>query len=1041
MLRTSLRRIAALRPRFSVRMFSETPALRSLDTVKIGILKETDAGENRVSGSPDSVQKLVKQGYQVVVESGAGLTSKFSDQQYINIGASIGTTEDIFGCEVITKVRAPSMEEISKLNSSHSWISEIKPLRDPALADAVSKTGATSYALDCVPRISRAQSMDILSSQANIAGYKAVIEAAAHLPRFFPGQITAAGKVQPAKVFIIGAGVAGLAAIGIAKNMGAVVRCNDTRAVTKEQVESLGGTYVKVPFEESGDGAGGYGKIMSDDFMKAQLQLYADEAPNVDIIITTALIPGKPAPVLITKAMVDSMRPGSVIVDLAAEAGGNCEYTIPGEKFVTDNGVTIIGYSDLPSRLPTQSSNMFGNNIVKFMGELGDKKKGWMGLNLENEVLRGSVIGNGGAKIWPPPQPVGPPPGAGAVKPAAVVKAEPKVDSPMMKAGKAAVGTGALLATLAGCGYISPDPTFVQNLTTFSLAGIIGYHVVWGVSPALHSPLMAVTNAVSGMTAVGGLCIMASDCCPTAKVLGALSMGISCVNIGGGFLVTHRMLNMFKRPQDPPDYASFYGVPALGFVGAATYCKLNGVNDMTQMAYLAGSLGCIGGISGLANQKTARTGLAYGIIGVSSGMAGCLAATNFSPAMWPVIIGLGGSGIAGGLAIAKKVEVTELPEMVAAFHSLVGLAATMTAIGSHVNDVDHFAHAANASVHMGAIWAGTFIGIVTFTGSIVAFAKLRGLVDSKPLNLPGKNALNTGMFAASLGMAYSYMNMNMMMPCLLGTTVVGGALGLHTTSSIGGADMPVVITVLNSYSGWALCAEGFILNNDLLTISGALIGSSGAILSHIMCVAMNRSIGNVIFGGWGAGASGPQMEIVGEAKEINIEGAAEALASAKEVVVVPGYGMAVAKAQYAIADITNKLKDNGTRVRFAIHPVAGRMPGQMNVLLAEAGVPYDNVLELDEINDHFGDVDVSIVLGANDTVNSAAEDDPNSPIAGMPVLRVWKGKQTIVMKRSLGVGYAAVDNPLFFKENTDMLLGDAKKTCDSLNAALNDILK
>jgi len=285
------------------------------------------------------------------------------------------------------------------------------------------------------------------------------------------------------------------------------------------------------------------------------------------------------------------------------------------------------------------------------------------------------------------------------------------------------------------------------------------------------------------------------------------------------------------------------------------------------------------------------------------------------------------------------------------------------------------------------------------------------------------------------------MNMNMMMPCLLGTTVVGGALGLHTTSSIGGADMPVVITVLNSYSGWALCAEGFILNNDLLTISGALIGSSGAILSHIMCVAMNRSIGNVIFGGWGAGASGPQMEIVGEAKEINIEGAAEALASAKEVVVVPGYGMAVAKAQYAIADITNKLKENGTRVRFAIHPVAGRMPGQMNVLLAEAGVPYDNVLELDEINDHFGDVDVSIVLGANDTVNSAAEDDPNSPIAGMPVLRVWKGKQTIVMKRSLGVGYAAVDNPLFFKENTDMLLGDAKKTCDSLNAALNDILK
>merc|ERR1719471_831287 len=281
---------------------------------------------------------------------------------------------------------------------------------------------------------------------------------------------------------------------------------------------------------------------------------------------------------------------------------------------------------------------------------------------------------------------------------------------------------------------------------------------------------------------------------------------------------------------------------------------------------------------------------------------------------------------------------------------------------------------------MGAIWAGDLIGTITFTGSILAFAKLRGLLDSKPLQLPGKNALNVGMFGTCGLMAYSYMNQNMMLPCLLGTAVVGGAFGAHTTASIGGADMPVVVTVLNSYSGWALCAEGFILKNDLLTISGALIGSSGAILSYIMCEAMNRSIGNVLFGGWGDAAKGPQMEIVGEATEINVEGTAEALANAKEVVIVPGYGMAVAKAQYAIADIMSKLKENGTNVRFAIHPVAGRMPGQMNVLLAEAGVPYDVVLELDEINDDFEEVDVSIVLGANDTVNCAAEDDPNSPM-------------------------------------------------------------
>jgi len=1032
----------ASRAGLHIRLFCAN-AEPSLAAVSIGVLKESDAGELRCSASPDSVQKLAKQGYKVIVQEGAGHSARFSDAEYVAAGASIGSFDEVMSSNVITKIRPPNQAEMSKLAKGQTWISSIYPGRDAALADAVTKTGATSYALDCVPRISRAQSMDILSSMSNISGYKAVIEAASNLPRFFPGQITAAGKVQPAKVFIIGGGVAGLAAIGAAKNLGAVVRCCDTRSAVKEQVESMGGTFVEVPYKESGDGAGGYAKEMSAEFMKAQLGLFAEQAKEVDVIITTALIPGKPAPRLITKEMVDSMRAGSVIVDLAAEAGGNCEYTVPGEKIVTENGVTIVGYSDLPSRLATQSTNMFGNNVVKFMGELGDKKKGWTGLNLENEVLRGSVVGSNGELLYPPPKPVGPPPTpAAAPKGAAMAAKEQEQElSPFNKTLRSAAMTGAGLAVLAGAGYVSPDPTFVKSLTTFSLAGIVGYHVVWGVTPALHSPLMAVTNAVSGMTAVGGLCLMAQDVCPTAKALGAFSMAISVVNIGGGFLVTRRMLDMFRRPTDPPDYTWMYGFPAAAFIGGASYGKMVGFQDMTQVAYLVGALGCIGGISGLARQSTAAQGNVYGMIGVGSGMAGCLVATDFSPAMTATIAVLGGAGLSSGLYIAKKVEVTELPEMVAAFHSLVGLAATATSIGAHINDCSHFIDNPAAGVHMGSIFAGTLIGIVTFTGSVCAFGKLRGLLDSKPLQLPGKNALNVGMFGTCGLMCYSYMSQSNMLACLMGTTLVGGALGAHTTVSIGGADMPVVITVLNSYSGWALCAEGFILNNDLLTISGALIGSSGAILSYIMCVAMNRSITNVLFGGWGDTVKGPQQEIVGEAKEISLEGTAEALANAKEVVVVPGYGMAVAKAQYAIADIVNKLKENGTNVRFAIHPVAGRMPGQMNVLLAEAGVPYDVVLELDEINEDFGDVDVSIVLGANDTVNSAAEDDPNSPIAGMPVLRVWHGKQTIVMKRSLGVGYAAVDNPLFYKENTDMLLGDAKKTCDALNSTLGEILK
>lgn len=1020
-----------------VRLFGN---INSIENVTLGFLKETiPIKETRASASPESVAKFVKQGYKVRIEKDLGLLSNFSNKDYEKSGAIISTNEQVFKSDVLTKIHPPTENEISRLTSKHTWISNIYPGRNKELAQKIAKTGANSYALDCVPRISRAQSMDVLSSMQNISGYKAVVEAASNLPRFFGGQITAAGKVSPAKILVIGGGVAGLATIALAKNMGAIVRCTDTRSLVKEQVESLGGIFVPVPFDEIGDGSGGYAKEMSQGFKNAQLKMMREQCKEVDVIITTAAIPGKPAPKLVFSEMVQSMRSGSVIVDLAGETGGNCELTKPGEKYTTDNGVTIIGYSDFASRLPTQATTMFGNNIVKLIGELGDKKNGWLGYKEINDVLRGSVIGYKTSLIWPPSTPVSP--GSNVPKLEKTIKKEIVIQKdPFQEQLKKTIGTTAVLGTLATAGYVSPDPSFVKGLTTFSLAGIVGYNIVWGVTPALHSPLMAVTNAVSGLTAVGGLCLMASDCCLIAKILGGISMGISCINIGGGFLVTHRMLDMFKRPQDPPDYAYLYAIPSIGFLGTATIGKLSGYHDMTQMTYLAGSLGCIGGIAGLASQSTARIGNAYGMIGVSCGVGGALTAINFSPSIWPSIISLGGLGIGLGLKIAKQVEVTQLPEMVAAFHSLVGFAATATSIGSHINDVDHFITDPTAGVHMASIWCGDLIGIITFTGSVTAFMKLSGRLDSRPLELTGKNALNVVLMGSCFIMGYSYMNQIAMLPCLLGTAGIGGIFGYHSTASIGGADMPVVITVLNSYSGWALCAEGFILQNDLLTISGALIGSSGAILSYVMCKAMNRSLINVLFGGWGTTNKGPCKEIVGEAKEIQVEGAAEALANAKNVVIVPGYGMAVAKAQYAIADIVNKLKSKNIKVRFAIHPVAGRMPGQMNVLLAEAGVPYDIVLELDEINDEFEDVDVSIVLGANDTVNSAAEDDPNSPIAGMPVLRVWNGKQTIVMKRTLGVGYAAVDNPLFFKENTDMLLGDAKSTCDKLNQFLHGLL-
>merc|ERR1719309_1519526 len=382
-------------------------------------------------------------------------------------------------------------------------------------------------------------------------------------------------------------------------------------------------------------------------------------------------------------------------------------------------------------------------------------------------------------------------------------------------------------------------------------------------------------------------------------------------------------------------------------------------------------------------------------------------------------------GIGGilGTTIAKKIEITDLPQFVAAFHSLVGMAACLTCFATYLDHYPGFATDPAATMIKSALFLGTYIGGVTFTGSLIAYGKLNGNLSSNPLMLPGRHALNASLLAANVGaMGYFLVDPSLNVGlAMLGTTAtLSGVMGVTLTMAIGGADMPVVITVLNSYSGWALCAEGFMLNNN------------------VMSVAMNRSLPNVILGGFGTGSTGTgkPMEITGTATVWDVDQTVQAIADAKNIIIVPGYGLAVAKGQYPVAEMVALLRKKGKNVRFGIHPVAGRMPGQLNVLLAEAGVPYDVVQEMDELNDDFPDTDLSLVIGANDTVNSAAEDDPNSIIAGMPVLRVWKSAQSVVMKRSLGVGYAAVDNPIFFNENNAMLLGDAKKSCDGLLAGL-----
>ncbi|WAR17129.1 NNTM-like protein [Mya arenaria] len=954
----------------------------------VGVPKETFPNERRVAISPAAVQTLVKKGWNVNIEDGAGVESKFTNKNFEDAGAKITSMKDTFHSDIILKVRPPLEAEIPQFRQNGTLISFLYPQQNPDLVKKLADQKLTSFAMDKVPRISRAQVFDALSSMANISGYKAVIEAANNYGRFLGGQITAAGKVPPAKVFIIGGGVAGLAAAGAAKNLGAITRLYDVRPAVKEQAESLGAEFLEVSVKESGAAAGGYAKDikeMSSEFQDAVKALYAKQCEEVDIIITTALIPGKKAPILITKEMVETMKPGSVLVDLAAEAGGNIETTKPGELYRYKD-VVHIGYSDLPSRLPTQSSTLYGNNITKLLLSMGEKDH--FNINLEDEVVRGNA--------------------AVEAKPKAVGITPPVPVDPKTQTFNTSLRYTAGLGTMLGLGVVSPNPAFTTMVTTFGLAGIVGYYTVWNVTPALHSPLMSVTNAISGITAVGGMLLMSKGYYPTNTVesLAALACFISSINIGGGFTVTQRMLDMFRRPG--------YG----GLAATGQY------PDIHQMTYLAASLCCVGALTGLSSQKTCRLGNALGMIGVSSGLAatiGILAPTAESFAQMAACVG------------------TDLPQMVALFHSLVGAAAVVTCIANFMAEHAHMATDPAAGVMKTALYLGTYIGGVTFTGSLVAFGKLQGVLKSNPTILPGRHLMNGGMMATNIG-AYGYFMMDSAysagLAALATTTTLSSVMGVTLTMAIGGADMPVVITVLNSYSGWALCAEGFMLNNNLMTVVGALIGSSGAILSYIMCKAMNRSLANVILGGTNIGtkshAGGKPMEITGTHTETDVAGCTDYIANAKNIIIVPGYGLCVAKAQYPIAEMVDYLRKKGKNVRFGIHPVAGRMPGQLNVLLAEAGVPYDVVLEMDELNDDFPETDLVLVIGANDTVNSAAEEDPNSIIAGMPVLRVWNSKQVVVMKRSLGVGYAAVDNPIFFKDNTNMLLGDAKKTCDAL---------
>ena len=527
----------------------------------IGVPRETFAGEKRVAAAPEVVEKLIKLGFAVRIESGAGDAANFSDSAFVAAGASIAANAaELYSVsDLIFKVRAPSTAEVAAMRAGTTLISFIWPAQNPELMKQMAERRLTVLAMDSVPRISRAQKMDALSSMANIAGYRAVIEAAHHFGRFFTGQITAAGKVPPAKVFVIGAGVAGLAALGAAVGLGAIVRANDTRPEVGDQVKSMGAEFVPVDYQEEGAGVGGYAKVMSEGFQKAQRDVFAKQAKDVDIIITTALIPGKPAPKLITAEMVRSMRPGSVIVDLAAEQGGNCEWTVPGEVVVRE-GVTIIGYTDLPSRLSKQASTLYATNLLRLTEELCKTKDGLINVNFEDEAIRGATVVKEGEITWPPPAPrlsVAPP----QAKPAAAVPAAPKKSAHGHGGGGEPMSAKTLTIVFAVAaalfwliGAYAPA-SFLGHFTVFVLACFIGYMVVWNVTPSLHTPLMSVTNAISSIIAVGAIVQVAPPLAgsgadrPDTLILGlaVAALALTAINMFGGFAVTRRMLAMFRK--------------------------------------------------------------------------------------------------------------------------------------------------------------------------------------------------------------------------------------------------------------------------------------------------------------------------------------------------------------------------------------------------------------------------------------------------------------------------------------------------------------
>eukprot|EP00913_Durusdinium_trenchii_P028440 g26668.t1 len=740
---------------------------------------------------------------------------------------------------------------------------------------------------------------------ATIAGYKAVLMAADTLPRMFPMLMTAAGTITPARVFIVGAGVAGLQAIATARRLGAVVQSYDVRPDVKEQVESLGARFVELDLAaDDAEGKGGYAKEMDEEFYRKQREKMAEVVAQSEVVITTAAIPGRASPLLITADAVAGMSAGSVIVDLAAERGGNCELTKADETVVT-NGVTIFGPTNLPATIPFHASEMYSRNIATFLMSL--VKDNALSIDLSDEVLKETRV--------------------------------------------------------TGEGEIAND----------RVRSVLGLDPIEPEEPEKNGPAPEPDTAAGDEAATG----------------------------------------------DTP-----------------SFINMQFTTELRDLAYLVAAALFIFGLKGLTHPRTAVRGNLLGALGMLVAVVVTLLGLDFDPTL--IVIGLVVGTIIGGV-MAVAIQMTAMPQLVALFNGFGGVASVLVA-GAFISSVSSDDLLTIGTDVLAATAASGLIGAVTFTGSLVAFGKLQELKWLKDIRFSGQQAVNLLLLAASIALSVMLtIQPEQAVMYYWAMSAIALALGVLLVISIGGADMPVVIALLNSYSGLAAAATGFVLSNNVLIIAGSLVGASGLILTRIMCVAMNRSLAAVLFGSMQAGAEGPSAdEVYRTVKSASADEVAMLLETARRVCIIPGYGMAVAQAQHAVRDLTNLLTSAGVQVEFGIHPVAGRMPGHMNVLLAEADIPYEMLKEMGEINSEMDQVDIAIVLGANDVVNPVARTDPSSPIAGMPIIDVDKARTVVVIKRSLSPGFAGIPNPLFAAENSLMLFGDGKKAVVEIVKAIQE---